>query len=83
MIEEKRLEDLKIKHSKELEQSRHLGRIETVETIQEKFNLVSLNLMEGTYCSKSSYNNQRHLIGMESYENALKSTIQKGISKYI
>lgn len=58
------------KHEMELEDARHLGRMETMEHIQERYQLVGLDIQEGCKQSKQGYQDARSLLSFESREEA-------------
>lgn len=64
----KRISVLQEKHNQELEDAQHLGRVEVIDFVQEKFDLIALPLQEGTGMSKESYKKVRHLLSLESRE---------------
>jgi hypothetical protein len=58
---------------------RRAARLETLDKIQRIYQENGVRLMSGCRISKSGYNQQRLLLGYETFEEAQQRTLSKGI----
>lgn len=69
------------KQEKLLEEARYLGQLQAVQAIQERYNLVALDLQQGCRTSKNGYNKMHRMLSYESREQALKRVAEQGIQR--